>query len=311
MVTVGEVLKNKREKLKLGLDTASSETKIQKRFLQYIEKNEFFPFESEVFLTGFIKIYAKYLNLDVDKVLALYRRTNPKVDEPKTNIPPFFDRKSRKGSISISPKNIVIALLVLFSLLIVTYIGFQIYKFQKPPLLSIISPLNETTVQEQIVKISGKTEKNVSVEINNVITEVDENGNFEKDVTLVEGNNLITIKAKKNSNSILESLETLKIVYQKAIEVETEKVYNNKIKLEVLGSPAWIKLDIDDENKIAKVVQPSIQEFDITAKMNIVSGRINNTKIYFNDQLVPWPVSEGKGVADLKCTILGDAINCE
>ena len=83
MVTVGEVLKNKREKLKISLDTASSETKIQKRFLQYIVKNEFFPFESEVFLTGFIKIYAQYLNLDVEKVLALYRRTNPIIEEKK------------------------------------------------------------------------------------------------------------------------------------------------------------------------------------------------------------------------------------
>ena len=114
MVTVGEVLKNKREKLKISLDTASSETKIQKRFLQYIEKNEFFPFESEVFLTGFIKIYAKFLNLDVEKVLALYRRSNPKVKEQKNNTPPFLDKKTRKGSISVTPKNIVITLLVLF-----------------------------------------------------------------------------------------------------------------------------------------------------------------------------------------------------
>jgi len=311
MVTVGEVLKNKREKLRIGLDTASSETKIQKRFLQYIEKNEFFPFESEVFLTGFIKIYAKYLNLDVEKVLALYRRTNPKVDEQKINTPPFLDRKTRKGSISITPKAIVISLLVLFSLLIIVYLGFQIYKFQKPPLLTILSPQNETTIQEASLKIIGNTEKNVSVEINNVLTEVDENGNFEKEVSLVEGSNLITIKAKKNSNSILESLETLKITYEKAIVEETEKVYNNKIKIEVVGSPAWIKLDIDDENKIEKVVQPSIQEFDITSKMNVVSGRINNTKVYFNDQLVPWPASNEKGVADLKCTVQGDAINCE
>lgn len=311
MVTVGEVLKNKREKSRISLDTASSETKIQKRFLQYIEKNEFFPFESEVFLTGFIKIYAKYLNLDVEKVLALYRRTNPKVDEQKINTPPYLDRKARKGSISITPKAVVISLLVLFSLLIIVYLGFQIYKFQKPPLLTILSPQNETTVQDANLKITGKTEKDVSVEINNVLTEVDENGNFEKEISLVEGSNLITIKAKKNNNSILESLETLKITYEEVVVEETEKVYSNKIKIEVIDSPAWIKLDIDDENKISKVVQPSIQEFDISNKMNIVSGRINNTKVFFNDQLVPWPASNEKGVADLKCTVQGDAINCE
>ena len=78
MITAGEVLKNKREKLGKSLDIVSLDTKIQKRFLQYIENNQISYFDSEVFLTGFIKIYAKYLNLDVDKILALYRRSNPK-----------------------------------------------------------------------------------------------------------------------------------------------------------------------------------------------------------------------------------------
>jgi cytoskeletal protein RodZ len=77
MITAGEVLKNKRELLKKNLDRVSADTKIQKRFLEYIENNQFEYFDSEVFLTGFIKIYAKYLDLDTSKVLALYRRSNP------------------------------------------------------------------------------------------------------------------------------------------------------------------------------------------------------------------------------------------
>ena len=76
MVTVGEVLKNKRKNLRRSLDLVSADTKIQKRFIKYIESNEFSPFESEVFLKGFIKIYAEYLGLDVKKILALYRKTH-------------------------------------------------------------------------------------------------------------------------------------------------------------------------------------------------------------------------------------------
>ena len=83
MITAGEILKNKREQLGKSLDNASSDTKVQKRFLKYIEQNEFSKFESEVFLTGFIKIYAKYLDLDVNKILALYRRSNPEIKEKK------------------------------------------------------------------------------------------------------------------------------------------------------------------------------------------------------------------------------------
>ena len=53
MITAGEVLKKKRESLGKNLDVVSLDTKIQKRFLIYIEKNEFDRFESEIFLTGF------------------------------------------------------------------------------------------------------------------------------------------------------------------------------------------------------------------------------------------------------------------
>jgi len=140
MVTVGEVLKNKREKLKISIETASLDTKIQKRFLKFIENNEFFPFESEVFLTGFIKIYAKYLNLDVEKVLALYRRTNPIVEEKKV-ISPFNNLSSKKTSITITPKAIVISTLVLWQYYSIS--GSKFTSFKNP--LFFPSQLLKTT----------------------------------------------------------------------------------------------------------------------------------------------------------------------
>ena len=153
--------------MKISLDTASSETRIQ-RDSYNTSKRMSFPFESEVFLTGFIKIYAKYLNLDVTKILALYRRTNPKPKEEKEEKKDLFVTKKERR-INITPKTVIIILLVLCSVLIIGYIGSQIYKFQRPPLLTISSPQNESTVTEEIVKIVGKTEKDVSIEINDVV----------------------------------------------------------------------------------------------------------------------------------------------
>ncbi len=310
MVTVGEVLKNKREKLKISIETASLDTKIQKRFLKFIENNEFFPFESEVFLTGFIKIYAKYLNLDVEKVLALYRRTNPIVEEKKI-ISPFNNLSSKKTSITITPKAIVISTLVLFSLAILFYFGIQVYKFQKPPVLSISTPQNNSTVKSSEIKVIGNTEKNVSIQINNISIEVDEDGSFEKEISLIEGKNLITIKAKKNNNSIMETVQTIQITFVRENEVSVEEVVNNKIKIEIFDAPAWIKLDIDNINKLSQVVQPSIQEFEIKSNIKIVSGRINNTKVFFNGQLLTWPKSNEKGVAEINCTVEDGNIVCQ
>ncbi|MGI6484046.1 MAG: helix-turn-helix domain-containing protein [Candidatus Dojkabacteria bacterium] len=311
MITVGEVLKNKRERLKISLDTASSETKIQKRFLQYIEKDEFFPFESEVFLTGFIKIYAKYLNLDVEKVLALYRRTNPIPKEKKENTPKNTYTTRKKREFVITPKVVITVLLIVFSFLIIGYIGYQIYKFQKPPQLTISSPKNESTITEENIKVIGKTEKDVAIEINDVVVETNENGEFQKEITLVEGSNLITIKAKKNNNSVLEMVETIKVTYTKPTEEPKEEIIVNKIKLEIFDSAAWIKLDIDNENKLSQVVQPSTNEYEIKDKLHIVSGRVSNTRVYFNEELLAWPPTTEKGVAGMECTVENNSIKCE
>ena len=150
MVTAGEVLKRKRESLGKSLDTISLDTKIQKRFLIYIEKNEFHRFESEVFLTGFIKIYSENLKLDTEKVLALYRRSNPQ-GLPKIKDNDAKKQKNTKAKINItkflSPKNIATILVTLFIVSVLAYIGIQIYKFQSPPELNILEPASESTIK--------------------------------------------------------------------------------------------------------------------------------------------------------------------
>lgn len=312
MITVGEVLKSKREKLRISLEKASSDTKIQKRFLQYIEKDIFTPFQSEVFLTGFIKIYAKYLGLDIKKVLALYRRTNPVIVENDTKTIP---RQVIKKKIVITPKTVVIILVSLFAILIAAYITSQIYKFQTPPKLEITEPAKESTVEKADIIVKGKVEKEASVEINDVSVKTDENGNFEKEITLVEGNNLISIKAKKNNNNILESVETLTVKYEpkKEQEGETQEIKEkiNKVTLEIFEAPVWIKLDIDDVNVVAQVLEPTKKEFEIKNKLHVISGRVSNTKIFFNEKELAWPATSNKGVVGMECTVSENSVDCK
>lgn len=310
MVTVGEVLKNKRKNLRKSLDLVSADTKIQKRFIKYIESNEFSPFESEVFLKGFIKIYAEYLGLDVKKVLALYRRTNPIVKEKQKN---SFKKNIIKGKkLFFNPQMVITALIALFTLGILLYIGYQIYRFQTPPRLSILQPSSDYTTEEETLLIKGSTEKGVVIEINDVVTEVDEFSNFEKSIKLNEGINIITIKAKKNSNNVLETVDTRKVTYSKPkVLEETEQIPKDDIlKLEVVNSATWIKLDIDSENKLVQVVQPSVQEFIIKNNLHVITGVLTNTKLYFNDELIDLKTSS-KGVNEIQCSVANHKISCD
>lgn len=311
MITAGEVIKKKRSSLGRSLEVASQETKIQQRFLSYIENNEFDKFDSEVFLTGFIKIYSQYLGLDTEKVLALYRRSVPRKKTKKNTGKEPSLNKFRK--LVFTPKALVTTLSILFFMLIFGYIGLQIYKFQSPPTLNITSPIDNSTTEESIINVQGNTLPGIVLEVNDTVVSIDNNGNFSHEITLNEGVNIITIKARKNANNILETTETRKVTYNKPTTQTTTEptVKTYKLKVDVTGASSWIKLDVDGTNKIAKVVEPSVVEYELTQRFYIITGRAANTKVYVNDEPIDWKTNSSTGVAEIACSIENQSVVCE
>jgi cytoskeletal protein RodZ len=310
MITAGEVIKKKRESLGKNLNTVSIDTKIQKRFLEYIENNRFDKFDSSVFATGFLKIYAKYLELDVEKILALYRRsTLPRLKTTKQTIQ---TKKKKNLKINISPKLIAIITLVLFVLLILGYVGYQIYKFQVPPELTVTQPTNEYISNQETITVKGYTQASSVVSINNEDVEIDEEGFFEQEISLTPGVNTLTIKAQKESNTNLETTQSLKVIYEpteEVIEVETKEFL---LTLSISQSPSWIKLDIDNENKIEQVVQPNtISEYKVEEKFSLVTGRVQNTQLQVNGEDIPLTSSATTGIGQITCLIVDNELECE
>lgn len=309
MTTAGEVIKKKRESLGKSLITVSTDTKIQQRYLEYIENNQFDRFDSEIFASGFIKIYCKYLDLDTDKVLALYRR-DTKI--PK-NTPQKIKLNTKKEKFKISPKFITILTLSIFLILIVGYIVLQIYKFQKPPFLAVSQPLNEYVSENEQLTVKGTTEANSIVEINNESIDVTENGEFESELTLKEGVNTINVKAWKETNTKSQTAITLKVVYtpkDKAPEQIEEKEFT--LLLTVSQSSSWIKLDVDEENKISQVIQPNTQhEYKVLKSLVLVTGRVQNTSLTINNENIPISSSSTTGIGQVSCQIENNEIKCE
>jgi cytoskeletal protein RodZ len=73
MESVGEKLKNTRIEKGLSLDQISRETNISIRYLEALESENFSIFPGEPYVIGFLKNYGTYLDLDVQKVISLYR----------------------------------------------------------------------------------------------------------------------------------------------------------------------------------------------------------------------------------------------
>jgi len=70
-------------------------------------------------------------------------------------------------------------------------------------------------------------------------------------------------------------------------------------------------LDIDGENKISQVLEPTEKEFIIKENLYIITGRVKNTRIYFNDNLLEWKTNQTTGVAELTCQMEEGELLCQ
>lgn len=309
MITAGQVIKNKRESLGKNLNTVCVDTKIQKRFLEYIENDQFDQFDSEIFASGFIKIYSKYLGLDVQKILALYRRSTL----PTKKISKKAQIKTKRDRFKVSPRSIAVISLVVFLLSVIGYVGYQIYKFQKPPVLTVSQPTNEYVSPDETILVQGTTEGSALVEINGTQTVADDNGEFESEFKLNEGVNSITVKAWKGTNTKLQTTLTLKVIYSPEKEISVEEIQKEfLLVLTISQSPSWIKLDVDGENKISQVLQPNTQhEYAVLKAFTLVTGRVQNTNVKVNGEELKVSSSGTTGIGQITCEILNNEIKCE
>lgn len=81
--TIGEILKRTRESRNLTVETVNRETKISVSVIRSLEQDDLDSFSSETYLKGFLKNYAKYLDLDPDQMWSMLSRQRGRVPDGK------------------------------------------------------------------------------------------------------------------------------------------------------------------------------------------------------------------------------------
>ena len=94
---LGDRLKEARTAKGYTLDDLQTITKIQKRYLEGIENEEFGSMPGSYYVRAFIKQYAEAVGLDADEMLSLYRDTSGSI-EPKEEDQAVTPTLSRRGS---------------------------------------------------------------------------------------------------------------------------------------------------------------------------------------------------------------------
>ena len=189
---LGEILLAARKKKELTLEQAEEETKVRTRYLEALEQGRYEILPESVYTVGFLAKYAEFLDLDKEKMIALYnqeRGTNYSFSKL------MVERRLHEPNFSITPRFFVIAGIVLALVAIIAYISFSVHQFTSPPNLAISAPATDQIIKEEQVNIIGKTDEGVTLVINGENVLVDDTGNFNQQVKLHPGLNSFEIKA--------------------------------------------------------------------------------------------------------------------
>lgn len=212
MIHIGQRLREERIRKKLTLEEVSKETKIRINFLSSIEKGEYQKLPSRAYAYGFVKNYADFLGLPKNETLALFRREFNEDNIFKV-LPEGF---IKSGNLSVNrlkiQENIGIIIALIF--ILAAYIFFQYrYAFINPP-LEVFSPKEKEILTSKEITVSGRTEVNATILVNNVSVPVDKEGNFKKNIDLFPGKTIVKIKAVNRFNKETE--------IERNIEIKTE-----------------------------------------------------------------------------------------
>ena len=163
--TVGSYLKEVRESLGIQLDEAASVTRIGKNYLIAIEGEMFEKLPSSAYVKGFLRVYAGYLGLSGDEIVAMYDKSlNSQQTQPSRESGKDESHRERKVTIS-RPTRLLIPLFLVAGIVVVAYFtGDKEEKAAKEPPGAILQPLVAAPPAPVLSTHSSATQKNVSPE---------------------------------------------------------------------------------------------------------------------------------------------------
>lgn len=144
-MSIGKLLREKREERKLSVADVSVETKINKKYIQALEDENYLLIPSQVYAKGFLKAYANFLGLEakalVDELMDFYRGREegkrsalaaPKISKmismPKMPKIPPLPKIPDMSKVEFDKNTMYIALLAVFMLIfLVSVYGYVSY----------------------------------------------------------------------------------------------------------------------------------------------------------------------------------------
>ncbi|MEK7555379.1 MAG: helix-turn-helix domain-containing protein [Patescibacteria group bacterium] len=174
----------------LNTEKLAELTNVPEMYILALRDANFEKLPSAPYVRGYLMKIAEILRIDGEMLWQTYKNENIKTSGAKDKLP--------SNRFLIKPLKKKIFIFGFIAIFVIIYLIWQSDNFLGTPKIEIINPAFPTViVNEPNMKLSGETDTQNKLTINNEEIFIGKDGRFEKEISLQPGINIIEFKAKK------------------------------------------------------------------------------------------------------------------
>ena len=252
-ISVGEILASARKKKRLRYKKLSSELNIDEIYLIALEEGNFDLIPGgEAYVKGFLRSYAKKLDLNPDDVIDNYLSSRKGSLKATKKLSP-------KDQINSNPKNLPkIGLIATFSIIFLLFLGVIFREYES-------DNQKVTNTVETSTTITSNDSNEMHDESTLLIFKPDENQSSESTGDLITA-----------INSDLDS---------QASALPLEETPLNRIDIKVYGD-CWLEVFNENKRMIYNLAKEGDEFVLNESKVKIIAGNFKNVEVSFNDKMI-------------------------
>jgi cytoskeleton protein RodZ len=268
--TVGNVLRKKREVIGLSIDNIANQLNLDPKLIESLEKNDYVKFNIETYIKGYLRAYAKVLDLDGDTIINLYKESNPeKTPEILPNVKPKSQRNS--GDKSVKLFSYIIALTIALSILVWYQNNFLV----QPP-------------EENLNITNIKTYENTNINGVDIDYKIINHTNSwqwpinKADTNYESNNNVLEPVVSKTTQDKIENTADINEVSEHNIQQSNDTIVLN------LTGDSWVEIYDEEGGRLFLDLARSGKNYIINGNspFDILLGAANQVSIEFNGSSV-------------------------
>lgn len=194
--TLGERLRKRREAIGLSLNQIARDIQAPARFLQGLEEDNYEIFPAKVYAQGFLKKFLSAVSFpeaenflkefDAEWEVRTFRNRRGISSLPAAKFSSMYLTPQRLGMIFGSG--------ALFLILLI--LGIQLLRFISSPAIKLDGPEDRAVLEEPLVHVKGKTEKESQLTVNGREIKIDGSGFFDEMIEVGAGLNALEFLVK-------------------------------------------------------------------------------------------------------------------